>query len=109
LPNLQGHHLALGHPDAPRPAMKCNMLLNMFFEGGKVMLDKSHKKWKDLVTGKMPLQTDNLGLQMFLKRTTTKLATQAAPVEVEKAVTELHSFFLKYERILQKELAIISK
>jgi hypothetical protein len=81
----------------------------MFFGGGKAMLDRSNKKWKDLVTGKISLQTDNLGLQMFLKRTTTKLATQATPVELEKAVTEIHSFFVKYERILQKEIAIISK
>lgn len=73
------------------------------------MLDKNHKKWKDLVTGKAPLQTDNLGLQMFLKRTTTKLTAQSEPVEIDKAVAELHSFFVKYERILQKEIAIISK
>lgn len=73
------------------------------------MLDKSNKKWKDLVTGKLALQTDNLGLQMFLKRTSTKLATQAAPDELEKAVTELHNFFIKYERILQKEIALISR
>lgn len=73
------------------------------------MLDKSNKKWKDLVTGKISLQTDNLGLQMFLKRTTTKLTAQSAPDELEKAVVEMHGFFVKYERILQKELAIISK
>jgi hypothetical protein len=46
---------------------------------------------------------------MYLKRTTTKLATQGTPVELEKAVSEIHSFFLKYERVLQKEIAIISR
>lgn len=84
-------------------------MFNLFFEGGKAMLDKSNKKWRDLVTGKAPLQTDNLGLQMFLKRTTTRFATPATPEELEKAVAELHSFFVKYERVLQKELAIISR
>jgi hypothetical protein len=79
------------------------------FGEGEVMLEKSNKKWKDLVTGKILLQTDNLGLQMFLKRTTTKFAIEASPAEVDKAVAEIYSFFLKYERILQKELAIISK
>lgn len=73
------------------------------------MLDQSNKKWKDLVTGKISLQTDNLGLQMFLKRTTTKLTAVSTPAELEKAITEIHSFFVKYERILQKEIAIISK
>jgi hypothetical protein len=79
------------------------------FGGGKEMLDKSNKKWKDLVTGKLALQTDNLGLQMFLKRTSTKLASQATPDELDKAVAELHNFFIKYERILQKEIALIAK
>jgi hypothetical protein len=79
------------------------------FGEGEVMLDKSNKKWKDLVTGKILLQTDNLGLQMFLKRTTTKFAIEASQAEVDKAVAEIYIFFLKYERILQKELAIISK
>lgn len=73
------------------------------------MLDKSNKKWKDLVTGKIPLQTDNLGLQMFLKRTATKLTAQSPLAELEKAISEIHNFFVKYERILQKEIAIISK
>lgn len=73
------------------------------------MLDSGNKKWKDLVTGKLSLQTDNLGLQMFLKRTTTKLNGQSPATEIEKAVAEMHSFFVKYERILQKELAIISR
>ena len=73
------------------------------------MLDSGNKKWKDLVTGKLPLQTDNLGLQMFLKRTTTRLNAQSPAAEIEKAVTEMHSFFVKYERILQKEITHISR
>ena len=85
------------------------MLFNTFFERGNLMIEKSNKKWKDLVTGKISLQTDNLGLQMFLKRTSTRLTAQSALVEIDKAVTEIHSFFVKYERILQKEIAIISK
>ena len=74
------------------------------------MLEKSNRKWKDLVTGKIPLQTDNFGLQMFLKSAATKLAAKSAtPADLEKAVADVHSFFLKYERVLQKEIAVISK
>lgn len=73
------------------------------------MLDAGHKKWRDLVTGKLPLKTDNLGLQMFLKRTTTKLTAQSSATDVAKAITEMHNFFVKYERVLQKEIAIISQ
>jgi hypothetical protein len=73
------------------------------------MLDTGNRKWKDLVTGKIPLQTDNLGLQMMLKRSATRLTAQSSAADIEKAIAEVHSFFVKYERILQKEIAILSK
>lgn len=74
------------------------------------MLDKNNRKWKDLVTGKISLQTENFGLQMFLKSAATKLAANSAtPADLEKLVVDVHSFFLKYERVLQKEIAVISK
>lgn len=74
-----------------------------------MILDKSNKKWKDIVMGKTPLPTDNLGLQMFLKRSTSKLTAATPSAEIDKAVDEIHSFFTKYERILQKEIAVISR
>lgn len=73
-----------------------------------MILDKSNKKWKEIVMGKTPLPTDNLGLQMFLKRTTSRINAATPQGEVEKAVLEIHSFFVKYERILQKEIAVIA-
>lgn len=74
-----------------------------------MILDKNHRKWKELVTGKASLPTDNLGLQMFLKRTTSSFKTEAPAAEIEKAVVQIHSFFVKYERILQKEIALLSR
>lgn len=71
--------------------------------------DKNSSKWRDLVTGKRPLATDHLGLQLFLKRVSTKLKPTSPTTDIDAAVTELHAFFVKYERILQKEVAIISK
>ncbi|MYN17018.1 hypothetical protein GTP81_09655 [Rugamonas sp. FT107W] len=73
------------------------------------MLDKNSRKWRDLATGKLELKTDNFGLQMFLKRSVTRFAASQPPGELEKAVEELYNFFVKYERILGKELAVISK
>ena len=73
------------------------------------MLAKQSSKWKDLVTGKLQLKADNVGLQMFLKRSTTRFATPRPPEELEQRVDELYNFFVKYEHILGKELAAISK
>jgi hypothetical protein len=73
------------------------------------MLAKQSSKWKDLVTGKLQLKTDNVGLQMFLKRSTTRFSTPRPPEELEQRVDELYNFFVKYEHLLGKELATISK
>jgi hypothetical protein len=46
---------------------------------------------------------------MYLKRTTTKLGANSSPADIDKAVVEIHGFFLKFERVLQNELALLSK
>jgi hypothetical protein len=73
------------------------------------MLDKRSSKWRDLVTGKLLIKTDSFGLQMFLKNSATRLAASGTPEDVEKAVDEVYNFFVKYQRILGKEIDIISK
>ena len=73
------------------------------------MLDKNSGKWRDLVTGKLTLQTDNFGLKMFLKNSATRFSSPRPPGDLEKTVEELYNFFVKYQCILGKEIAIISK
>lgn len=67
--------------------------------------DKSNAGWRDLATGKKKVVTDNLGLQMLLKRVVSKTAANSA--ETDKAAGELHEFFTKYEKILGKEIAAL--
>ncbi|SFV05599.1 hypothetical protein [Pseudoduganella namucuonensis] len=73
------------------------------------MLDKNHRKWKELATGKLALATDNFGLQMFLTRSISRFSKPQPPGELEKTAEEIHGFFVKYERLLAREIAIISK
>jgi hypothetical protein len=73
------------------------------------MLDKNHRRWKELATGKFPLKTDNFGLQMFLTRSISRFSKPQPPGELEKTAEEIHGFFVKYERLLARELALISK
>lgn len=81
----------------------------MSYRESTMIPPKNSGKWRDLVTGKRQLPTDHLGLQLFLKRVSTKLKPTSPVQEIEDAVGELHAFFVKYERILQKELVQISK
>lgn len=68
--------------------------------------EKSSSHWRALASGKKALVTDNLGLQMLLKRLASKTGG-GNPAEIEKASGELFEFFTKYERILGKELAAL--
>lgn len=68
--------------------------------------DKSSPRWKELASGKKALTTDNLGLQMLLKRVLSKTAGGNS-AETDKAAGELFEFFTKYEKILGKEVAAL--
>ncbi|MRV70397.1 hypothetical protein GJ700_01505 [Duganella sp. FT92W] len=73
------------------------------------MLDKNHRRWKELATGTFSLATDNFGLQMFLTRSISRFSKPQPPGELEKTAAEIHSFFIKYERLLAREISLISK
>lgn len=60
--------------------------------------------WRNLASGKTRLQTDNLGLQMLLKRLQGKLGAAPAEADLRGAADELHAFFAKYEKILGNEI-----
>lgn len=68
--------------------------------------DKSNAHWKELAAGKKALKTDNLGLQMLLKRVSSKTAG-GDKAEIDKAAGELFDFFTKYEKILGAEIAAL--
>ena len=68
--------------------------------------DKSNARWKELAAGKKTLSTDNLGLQMLLKRIQSKTA-DGNSAEIDKGAGELFDFFTKYEKILGKEVATL--
>lgn len=68
--------------------------------------DKSSPRWKELAAGKKALTTNNLGLQMLLKRVASKTA-DGNGAEIDKAAGELFDFFTKYEKILATEIAAL--
>lgn len=74
-----------------------------------MLLDKNHRRWKELATGKFNLVTDSFGLQMFLTRSIARFSKPQPPGELEKTAEEIHNFFIKYERLLAREIALISK
>lgn len=68
--------------------------------------ENSSPRWKELAAGKRVLRTDNLGLQMMLKRLASRTAS-GDKAEIEKAGGELYAFFTKYQRTLSDEIAAL--
>ena len=66
--------------------------------------DKSSKCWRNLATGGKKIQTEQLGLQMLLKRIQSKLTATSPDGDIRAGAEELHAFFVKYEKILGNEL-----
>lgn len=66
--------------------------------------DKSHPVWKKVVFGQKPLTSSQLGLQMLLKRISTRITPASPAADVQAAIEELHNFFTKFERILVDEI-----
>ncbi|MBC2607354.1 hypothetical protein [Pelagicoccus albus] len=60
--------------------------------------------WKRFAAkGLNGFETKMLGLQLLFKR------FELESLPVEKRVQQLHAFFVKYEKILQKEIAQLTK
>ena len=66
--------------------------------------DKSSACWRSLATGGKAIKTEQLGLQMLLKRIHSKLTAASPDAEILAAAEELHAFFIKYEKILGDEI-----
>lgn len=69
----------------------------------------SNAVWRELATGQRTLVTNQLGLQMLLKRLAITLKPTSPANDIHAAALEVHAFFVKYERILQPELAALKK
>lgn len=75
----------------------------------KVVPDITSPKWVDVVTGRRALPTTSLGLQLLLERVKSKVTPATPAEEIAAAAAEIHRFFVKYERVLRKEMASITQ
>lgn len=66
--------------------------------------DTTHPCWRGIATGTKKIQTQALGLQMLLKRFQGSITPSSPAASINAAAAELHSFFVKYEKILGNEI-----
>ncbi len=67
--------------------------------------DKQKGEWKELIIGKYRPEISSFSLQM--KINTLLTAYQKGEIELDLAVTDLHSLCVKYEKIYYNDLKMI--
>jgi hypothetical protein len=69
-----------------------------------VLPPKTHEKWRQVVTGKSKYQFEHLGLRILLTRIELQLMRDSSEDSVQKGITELHSFFQKFQAVTEADL-----
>ncbi len=65
---------------------------------------KSNIKWKDLVCGKTKFSFDSLALRILMGRVLQSTKNDMSPQNIDKSISELYDFFVKNEKIVNKDL-----
>jgi hypothetical protein len=72
--------------------------------GVRVLPAKSNQKWREVVTGKTRYAFEHLGLKILMTRIELQLMRDASNESVDKAVSDLHAFFQKFELVASEDL-----
>ena len=69
---------------------------------------KNHPKWRELVCGKLknaPLKF--IATKFFIARLTGLARNDSSPETISRLIDEAHAFFLKNERLVEKDIVAI--
>jgi len=68
---------------------------------------KTHPNWTPLIEGRLDCRFGNAAASMLLVRLQNDCKNDASPTARQKAIDEMHAFFVKYERMLEPEIQAI--
>jgi hypothetical protein len=63
----------------------------------------NHPIWTQIATGKRPVHTEKLAINLFAKNNAMSLAKDSSPANVQQLAARTHEFFVKYEKISASE------
>jgi hypothetical protein len=69
--------------------------------------DKSDPRWKDILTGKIDHHFRFVAAGMCVSRNMRSVEAEKTQENMQRAVTELHTFFTKYEQIAKDDLETV--
>jgi hypothetical protein len=59
--------------------------------------------WMQIATGKRPVRTEKLAINLFAKNNAMSFAKDSSPANVQQLAARTYEFFLKYEKIFASE------
>ena len=68
---------------------------------------KTDPRWQQLLTGQRQHQFKVASAAMCVARNQRTVSLDASPQALEKGVDEIHTFFTKFERVVQEDLNVI--
>jgi len=66
-----------------------------------------HPIWTKLVTGKKPVQSGKLAINLLIQNNKLDYEKDSSPAHVKELTTRTHNFFCQYEKIFAAEFAKI--
>ena len=66
-----------------------------------------HSIWTQIVTGKRPVHSEKLAINLLIQNNKIDLAKDPSPANVAQLTIRTHKFFSQYEKIFATEFAKI--
>jgi hypothetical protein len=64
----------------------------------------NHPVWTHIVTGKRPVESGKLAINLFVKNNKMSLEKDRSPANVQQLAARTHAFFTQYEKMFAAEL-----
>ncbi len=63
----------------------------------------NHPVWTQIATGKRPVQSEKLAINLFVKNNKMSLERDTSPANVQLLAARTHAFFTQYEKMFAAE------
>ena len=63
----------------------------------------NHPIWTQIATGKKPVQSGKLAINLFVQNNKFSLDRDSSPANVQQLAAKTHEFFVQYEKIFSSE------
>jgi len=63
----------------------------------------NHPVWTQIATGRRPVQSEKLAINLFIKNNKMSLERDASPANVQQLAARTYAFFIQYEKMFAAE------